>query len=59
MIQVELTSDEQEVLSEVLTHELADLRMEIRETDNRDFREGLKHRESLLSQIAEKVRSDE
>ena len=48
---IELTDDEVVVLHEVLTHRLSDLAVEIRHTDNRDFRAGLIHRRDLLRRV--------
>jgi hypothetical protein len=48
---IELTDDEVVVLHEVLTHRLGDLAVEIRHTDNRDFRAGLTHRRDLLRRV--------
>ena len=48
---IELTDDEAVVLHEVLTHRLVDLTVEIRHTDNRDFRAGLVHRRDLLRRV--------
>lgn len=48
---IELTDDEVVVLHEVLTHRLGDLAVEIRHTDNRDFRAGLNHRRDLLRRV--------
>lgn len=48
---IELTNDEVVVLHEVLTHRLGDLAVEIRHTDNRDFRAGLIHRRDLLRRV--------
>jgi hypothetical protein len=48
---IELTDDEVVALHEVLTHRLGDLGVEIRHTDNRDFRAGLIHRRDLLRRV--------
>ena len=51
MLQMDLTTDEQRILREVLESDLSDLRMEISETDTRDFKEMLKKREEVLKKI--------
>jgi hypothetical protein len=48
---IELTDDEVLALHEVLTHRLVDLAVEIRHTDNRNFREGLVHRRESLRRV--------
>jgi hypothetical protein len=52
-MQINLTTEEAEVLNEILTSYLSDLRMEISHTDSGFFREGLKERENLLKKIIE------
>jgi len=51
MATLELNQDEQEVLSATLESYLSDLRLEIADTENHDFREQLKHREEVLKKI--------
>jgi hypothetical protein len=48
---IELTDDEAVALHDVLTNHLVDLRVEIRHTDNRTFREGLVQRRELLRRV--------
>ena len=43
MVDLKLTNEEAEDLKEVLTNYVSDLRMEIADTDQYDFREGLKN----------------
>ncbi len=50
-MQINLTAEEAAMLNDVLTGYLSDLRMEIADTDNLDFREGLKKTEVLLTRI--------
>ena len=52
-MQLNLTAEEAEVLSEILTSYLSDLRMEISHTDSGFFREGLKDKEVLLKKVIE------
>lgn len=53
MLQLSLTNEEHQVLKEILENDLSDLRMEIRETDDRDFKEGLKHKEQVMKKLLE------
>ena len=50
-MQINLTAEETEMLNEILTSYLSDLRMEIADTDSMDFREELKKREVLLKRL--------
>lgn len=58
MAQIEVAPEEIEMLEDVLQSYLSDLRMEIADTDLKDFRDGLKLKEefikSFLKQLAEK-----
>ena len=51
MIELDLSEEETETLKEVLESYLSDLRMEIADTDNYDFREMLKARKALLIRV--------
>jgi hypothetical protein len=51
MGQITLTDEEQGLLQEILEDDLSDLRMEIRETDDRSFKEKLKHKEEVMKKI--------
>jgi len=55
MIQLPLEQEEKNILSEVLESKIADLRYEISDTDQHDFKQGLKDRKNLLKQILEKL----
>jgi hypothetical protein len=50
-INIELNDDEVDALLEVLTYRLASLGVEIRHTDNRSFREGLRQQRELLRRV--------
>ena len=52
-MQLNLTIEEAQILNEVLTGYLSDLRFEIANTDSGFFREGLKEREAFLKRIVE------
>ena len=51
MLHIELTEEEQSTLREVLESDLSELRMEISETDHREFKEQLKKKEQILNSI--------
>lgn len=51
MIQLDLNPQEQEVLKEALESYVSDLRMEIADTDQQDYREKLKHRRDVLDKV--------
>ena len=51
MVRLELERDQAEMLREMLESYLGDLRMEISQTDQMDFREDLKKREALLKDL--------
>ncbi len=48
MIRIDLTQEEQTTLRDILESALSDLRMEIADTDNHDFKEMLKRRKGIL-----------
>lgn len=51
MPQIELTPDEFKVLREVLTTSLGELKTEIADTDDHDFRNLLRRKEAVLAAI--------
>ena len=51
MLQLDLSDEEQKILRSMLESDLSDLRMEISETDSREFKEMLKKRKELLEKI--------
>lgn len=51
MIQVDLTNEEKELLSDVLSSTLKNLSYEIADTDAYDYREGLKKRRDALQKL--------
>ena len=51
MVSIDLSSDEKRVLVEVLTTCISNLRMEICDTDRKDFREEIKERKELLMKV--------
>ena len=58
MIRIELTDEEGGALQELLEYALSELRMEIADTDRKDFREKLKARKELLMTIQKKLLSE-
>jgi hypothetical protein len=50
---LELSSEEAYVLRETLMSYLSELRMEIVDTDRKDFRDQLKHRRALLERVVD------
>jgi len=52
-MQLNLTTEEAEMLNEVLKSYLSDLRMEIADTDSGFFRAGLKEKEVFLKRVIE------
>ena len=59
MIQLTLTQEEREVLFDILESDIAELRMEISDTHRREYRDMLKHRESLMKSIQQKLEQTE
>ena len=56
MIQLDLTKEEKDILTEILENDLSDLRMEITDTDSSDFREMLKKQKEVLKKVLETLR---
>lgn len=53
MIQIDLNREEKEILMEVIHADIADLGMEIADTDLQDYREVLKKRKRTLAKVLE------
>jgi hypothetical protein len=53
MVKIDLSPDEKNVLVEVLTTCISNLRMEICDTDRKDFREEIKERKELLLKVVD------
>ena len=53
MVSIDLSPDEKRVLVEVLTTCISNLRMEICDTDRKDFREEIKERKELLMKVVD------
>jgi hypothetical protein len=52
---LELDADDVEALRFILTSYLSDLRMEIADTEQHDFREALKRREGFIKKLLDKL----
>jgi hypothetical protein len=59
MVQLDLTDAELEVLIDVLEIAVSNLRMEIADTDNKDFRDMLKARKGVLLKVIEELKAAE
>ena len=59
MIQLDLTKEEKDILTEILENDLSDLRMEIADTDSLDFREMLKKQKEVLMKVLETLQQAE
>ncbi len=55
MIRIDLSKEELNALNEILAAYLSDLRMEIADTDNLEFRGTLKGREHLVNGLLERL----
>ena len=55
MIQFMITEEERELLMDILENDISELRMEIADTDRREYREMLKNREVLMKNIQKKL----
>ncbi|BCR06771.1 hypothetical protein DESUT3_38400 [Desulfuromonas versatilis] len=51
MIQLNINAEERQILLEVLSADISDLRMEISGTDALDYREALKKRKAALKKV--------
>ena len=55
MFQLNLTDEERALLSELLDVAISEIRMEIADTDRREYREFLKNREVLMKKMLREV----
>jgi len=51
MIHIEMSSEEVDVLRQVLEHQILQMDVEVDRTDTHDFKKMLQHRRDLLKQI--------
>lgn len=59
MVKLELDSEERKILTSELESRISELRMEISSTDQKDVRDMLKGRETVLKRIRDQVRPAE
>ena len=57
MITIQLTQAEQELLTQILECCISDIRMEIADTDNINFKQMLKNRKAIMKQLLSMVQS--
>jgi hypothetical protein len=57
MINLEMTKDDASIVESVIERYLYHLQVEIIHTDNRDFRNALKQRESFLKEIIDRLKT--
>jgi hypothetical protein len=50
-MEIELDPEERRILTEILKNDLSDLRMEIADTDRKDFRDMLSRRKAVLQKM--------
>jgi hypothetical protein len=55
MIQLMISEEERELLVDLLENERSDLRMEIADTDRRQYREMLRNRQALIRRIQQEL----
>lgn len=55
MVQIMISEEERELLADLLENELSDLRMEIADTDRRQYREMLRNRQALIRRIQQEL----
>lgn len=59
MSTIELTEEEQALLIEILDSTVSDIKYEIADTDNSQFKEKLRSRKTALSRLLSKIRTEE
>ena len=55
MIKLDMTNDDVQILIDLLETAVSELRMEVMQTDNRDYRIMLQQREAQLKQLHEEL----
>lgn len=58
MLTITLTSEERELLENLIREAISDLRMEIADTDSHDYRVTLHQQEDMLKQLVIRLTSD-
>lgn len=51
MIRVDLTEEERDILYNMLSNYVSDLRMEIADTDRKDYREIIRQQKNILQKV--------
>ena len=59
MVSLNLTSEERDVLIRILDEYFSELKMEISNTENWDFKNNLKRQEALLTRLLGELRTDQ
>jgi hypothetical protein len=59
MIQLDLSKEERSLLLELLESARSDLRMEIADTDRKDFRDALKEQKAVIDKVLDALHSDD
>ncbi len=59
MIQLEIDEEERQILLQLLDTCISDLRMEISNTDNINYKDMLKHRKDILIKLQQVILADE
>lgn len=54
-MQIDLTAEEVRMLGDILESYLSELRMEIADTDSKDFRETLKTRKAFVQELVDRL----
>ena len=52
-MEIDLDNEERQILRTILDHELSDLRMEMADTERKDFRDHLARRKAVLEKVVE------
>ena len=52
-MEIHLDTEERQILRTILDHELSDLRMEMADTERKDFRDLLAQRKAVLEKVLE------
>ncbi len=56
MIRVDFTAEERDILQSMLSNYVSDLRMEIADTDRKDYREIIRQQKEILQKLMDALR---
>lgn len=59
MIQLDVSAEERDLLIDILDSAHSELRMEIADTDRKDFRDMLKERKAVIDKVLDALRAAE